>query len=786
MRVPVAWLRDYVSFDMPLPELGELMSMRGTKLEALHRRGVPRGLELYRVGRVLTREQHPNADRLSLCTVDVGDGDPRSIVCGASNFEAGATVAVALPGAVLPDGTELRVAKLRGVESHGMMLSERELDLGQDQAGIMLLPDDWPVGDALIDHLAIADDVLEFEITSNRPDCQNVYGIAREVSAALDTDLAPWPGAEPAAEGSGTADDHVTVRIEAPDLCPRWAGRVFTDVKVGPSPLWLKARIAAAGMRPISNVVDITNYVMLAIGEPTHAFDLDKVAGREIIVRRARDGEPVTTLDGQAHTLDTDILVIADAERPSAIAGLMGAEWSEVTDETTTVLLECANFDGPSTQRSSIRLGLRTEGSSRWEKGLDPHLPPRALALASQLMVELTGARLVPGMIDLHGELPERPVVGLRKERLEALIGVEYTDQEVERALTRLGYEPDGRDRWIVPTWRAADTAREVDLIEEVARIAGIERVPAEMPGGHPGGGRLGDDEVLRRLVVDVLRGAGLSEAATLTLWDTGVPDRLRLAPDDPRRDLVVLQNPMSAEWTAMRTVVFPGLLHSARHNLAMGLPGVAMFEVGHVFLRGSGKLPDQPAHVAGVLAGAGAGFFEAKGVVEALLAAARVDAPEFRPGGERFLHPGRAAAVADGFVGELHPEVAEAFGLEGAVAVFELGVEGLRGPPRERVLYRDVTSFPPLRQDIAAVVAEDVPAGRVVSVVRSAGGPELAAVDVFDVYRGPPVPDGRKSVALHLVFQSSDRTLTAAEADAARSRIVAAQASELGGGLRE
>ncbi len=785
MRVPVSWLREYVSFDTPLPELGELMSMTGTKLEALHRRGVPRGLELYRVGRVLTREQHPNADRLSLCTVDVGDGDPRQIVCGASNFDAGATVAVALPGAVLPDGTELRIAKLRGVESHGMMLSESELDLGQDHAGIMLLPDDWSVGDALIDHLAIAEDVLEFEITSNRPDCQNVYGIAREVSAALDADLGPWPGAEPEATGSGSVEDHVTARIDAPDLCPRWAGRVFTGVKVGPSPPWLKARIAAAGMRPISNVVDITNYVMLAIGEPTHAFDLDKVAGREIIVRRARDSEAVTTLDGQARTLDTDVLVIADAERPSAIAGLMGAEWSEVTDGTTTVLIECANFDGPSTQRSSIRLGLRTEGSSRWEKGLDPHLVPHALALASQLMVALTGAELVPGTVDLHGELPQPPVVGLRKERLEALIGVAYTDREIERALTRLGYEPqDGR--WLVPTWRAADTTREVDLIEEVMRIAGIERVPAEMPGGHPGGGRLGEDEVLRRQVVGVLRGAGLTEAATLTLWDAGVPDRLRLASGDARRDLVEIQNPMSAEWTAMRTLIFPGLLHSARTNLAMGQAAVAMFEVGHVFLRSGEALPDQPARVAGVLAGEGAGFFEAKGVVEALLAAARVAAAGFEPADEPFLHPGRSASVLDGFVGELHPEVAAAYGLEGTAAVFELGVDVLRGPPREEVLYRDVTSFPPLRQDIAVVVGEDVPAGRIVEVVRASGGAELAAVDVFDVYRGAPVPEGRKSVALHLVFQSSERTLTDAEGDAARERIVAALAAELGGELRE
>jgi phenylalanyl-tRNA synthetase beta chain len=784
MRVPVSWLRDYVSFDMPPRDLGERLSMTGTKLEALHRRGVPRDLDRYRVGRVVSREQHPNADRLSLCAVDIGAGEPQQIVCGASNFEAGATVAVALPGAVLPDGTELRVAKLRGLESHGMMLSERELELGQEHDGIMLLPDEWPVGDALIDHLAIADDVLEFEITSNRPDCQNVYGIAREVSAVLDTDLAPWPGDEPEPTGAGTAHDYAKARIDAPDMCLRWAARVFTDVKVGPSPAWMKARIAAAGMRPISNVVDITNYVMLAIGEPTHAFDLDKVAGREIIVRRAAEGERVTTLDGQDRLLDTDTLVIADAEKPSAVAGLMGSEWSEVTDATTTVLMECANFDGPTTQASSIRLGLRTEGSSRWEKGLDPYLSERALRLASQLMVELAGAKLVPGTIDVHGELPEPPVVPLRRERLEGLIGISYTDAEVDRTLGRLGYEWVGQG-WRVPTWRAADTTREVDLIEEVARVVGMERVPAEMPSGAPSGGHLNADERLRRMVVDVLRGAGLSEAATLTLWDLGVPDRLRLGADDPRRSLVQLMNPMSAEWAAMRTLVFPGLLHSARRNLAMSAPRVALFEIGHVFLEGPDVLPDQPARVAGVLAGDGAGFFAAKGAVEGLVEAARIDAPEFRPADEPFLHPGRAAAFGDGFVGELHPLVAEAFGLEGGAAVFELGLDGLRGRPPEQVLYLDVISFPPLRQDIAVVVADDVPAGRVVDVVRAAAGPALAQVEVFDVYRGPQVGEGRKSLALHLVFQADDRTLTDAEADAVRGQVVAALAEQVGGELR-
>src|SRR5689334_15509460 len=354
----------------------------------------------------------------------------------------------------------------------------------------MLLQDGLEPGARLAELLPLADEVMEFEITPNRPDCLCVYGVAREVSASLDVDLAPWPGSEPHPAGDDDAGDWVSARIDAPELCPRWAARVFTDVKVGPSPPWLKARVAAAGMRPISNVVDITNYVMLCVGEPTHAFDLDKVTGGEIIVRRAGEGEGVITLDGQGRTLDADVLVIADAEKPSAIAGLMGSEWSEVSETTTTVLLECANFDGPNIQSSSTRLELRTEGSTRWEKGLDPHLVDRALALASQLMVEVCGARLVPGTLDLHGELPEPPVVGLRRERLEHLIGIAYTDQQVERSLTRLGYQRAG-DGWRVPTWRAGDTYREVDLIEEVARIEGVWHVPTVMPPHADAVGRI-------------------------------------------------------------------------------------------------------------------------------------------------------------------------------------------------------------------------------------------------------------------------------------------------------
>ena len=784
MKVPVSWLREYVSFDMPPRELGELLSMTGTKLEAVDRIGVPAGAELFRVGRVISREQHPDADRLSLCTVDVGDGEPRQIVCGATNFDAGATVGVALPGATLPDGTVLRVAKLRGVESHGMMLSESELELSGDHDGLMLLEDGLEPGTPLAQVLPIDDEVLEFEITSNRPDCLSVYGIAREASASLDADLAPWPGREPDAAGDDSVDSWVTARIDAPDLCPRWAARVFTDVKVGPSPPWLKARVAAAGMRPISNVVDITNYVMLCVGEPTHAFDLDKVTGREIIVRRAGDGEGVITLDGQGRTLDFDVLVIADAEKPSAVAGLMGSQWSEVSDATTTVLMECANFDGPNIQSSSTRLELRTEGSTRWEKGLDPHLVPRALALASQLMVELTGARLVPGTVDLHGQLPEPAVVPLRRERLVLLIGVPYEQAQIDRALTRLGYESaDGG--WRVPTWRANDTFREVDLIEEVARIDGVWKVPTVMPPHADAIGKRDPDVRLRNHVIEVLLGAGLSEAVTVAFTDETLADRLRLPPDHPRRDAVRVANPMGADQALLRTVLFPGLLASARRNLDAGRDRVALFEVARVVLPAPGEeLPNQPVRVAGVIAGRDAAYHEMKGVAEALERALRVQL-EVAASPEPFLHPGRSARLgAGGTLGELHPLVAREFGMEGQVSLFEIDLAELETPD-PTPLYRDVVTFPPVRQDIAVVVASEVTAAEVLAVIRAAGGELLAGADVFDTYRGEQVGEGRQSVAVHLQFQAADRTLTDAEADAVRETIVAALRERLGGELR-
>src|SRR4051794_23782308 len=537
MRVPLSWLREYVAVDVPLAELADRLSVASAEVKGIEHRGVPDtdgNLGLFRVGRVLEAGKHPNADRLQLCSVDVGDPEPRQIVCGAWNFGAGATVAVALPGAGLPDGRQLERAKLRGTVSDGMILSEDELQLGDDHSGILLLGDGEP-GAPLADVLPVAETVLEVESTGNRADLLSIYGLARDVAAIFDADLAPPPGTEPEREG----DEAVEIAIEDLEGCPRYIGRLFRDVSIGPSPAWMRTRLTAAGMRPISNVVDVTNYVMLALGNPLHAFDFATLRGG-IVVRRARAGEKMRTLDGVERALDPRDLLIADHERPVAIAGIMGGEETEVTDGTTEVLLEAANFEPVSLLESSERLKLRTEGSNRWEKGVDPHLAPLAAVLATELIVELAGARWV-GDRDEHGPLPERPVVRFRPERTTAVVGLDVPAEEQYALLERLGFERRNGDV-AVPTWRARDVTREIDVVEEVARFE-LSDLPETLPLRRHMTGRLTREQALQRLVEDVLTGAGLSEAYTPSL----VP-----ATWDPARKGIALPEPMSEEQAAL------------------------------------------------------------------------------------------------------------------------------------------------------------------------------------------------------------------------------------------
>src|SRR5437879_3833415 len=478
MRVPVSWLREYVRIEAPVQEIADRLVISTCEVDGIETVGVADvdgNLGLFRVGRVLDATKHPNADRLQLCQVDVGEGDPRQIVCGAWNFGVGATVGVALPGAVLPNGLELERRKVRGELSDGMILAEDEIQLGTDHTGIMVLPNGIEPGTPLADVLPLSDTVLEVETSHNRPDLLAVYGLAREVAALFDAELAPAPGADPPRD----ADEPIDVTIEDFEACPRYIGRLFRGVSVGPSPVWLKARLIAAGMRPISNVVDITNYVMLALGNPLHAFDYAKLAGTKIVVRRAHSGEKLRTLDGIERALEPTDLMIADADRSVALAGIMGGEETEIDEATTDVLLEAANFEPTGIYRSSERLRLRTEGSNRWEKGVDPYLAEPAAVLATQLLVENAGARWV-GHVDVQGELPERPVIRYRPERADDVIGLPTPEQDQYELLGRLGFERRN-DEVVAPTWRAHELNREIDVVEEVARSR-LAEVPFTLP----------------------------------------------------------------------------------------------------------------------------------------------------------------------------------------------------------------------------------------------------------------------------------------------------------------
>ena len=812
MKVPVTWLKSYCNPALETEEIGERLSLSGTELERIVRVGVPArdgNSGFFRIGKVMSADPHPDADRLRVCAVQLAGSDMRTIVCGAPNVAPGETVLVALPGAVLPDGTKLGRAKLRGVESDGMILSETEVQLGTDSEGIMVLPDSLEVGEEAGRYVTLGDDVLEFEVSPNRPDNMSVYGIARELHALTGAPLAPDPAAQDApAEGEGRAAEMLPVTVTAPELCPRFSVRLFTDVNVGPSPLWLKARLTAIGQRPINNVVDITNYVMLAVGQPMHAYDLDRVNGPAIDVRRARDGERIVTLDGEERVLDGDAVVICDASGPTGIGGIMGGAASEVSEGTTRVAMEAATWNGPNILRTSTKLGLRTEASSRFERQLHPELALAAQRLAARLMVELCGARMVPGTIDVAEPVPAPRRIVLRSRRVEGLLGERIEPEDAAALLERLGFgakEADGDLDVAVPYFRDGDVQREADLIEEVARIHGLDRLPSTLPARERAVGGLTRAQKLRRTAADLLRGRGLSEVITFSFVAPAVTAKLHLPPDDARTRALMITNPLSEELSAMRTTLLPGLLSTAQRNVARDQSSLALFEMGRVFLsNGPDVQPEERLHLGVLVAGEltpktwrsdpkPADFYVVKGLLAGLLDALGV---QWRlvDGGPSFLHPGRAAEVLidandAGYLGSVHPEVARDFGLEELEqppAVFEIDLgHTLAAAERTERRFVDLISYPPVLQDIAVMVDEAVEAQTVLDAVRSAGAPELRSVRIFDLYHGEQVGQGKKSLALRLELQSPERTLTDKDVAEIRARIETALAQEVGGTLR-
>ena len=810
MRVPLNWLREYCDPGVDPAELADRLVMTGTEVERLDTIGPSSG-EGFVVGKVLEREKHPKADRLSVCKVDTGDGE-RTIVCGAPNVDAGQTVAVVLPGATMPGGMKIRKAKLRGIPSEGMILSAAELEIAEEADGIMVLDDGPAPGTPLAEVLPLGEPVLEIEVTPNRSDCFGVHGVAREVHAITGAPLAADPWAEDApAEGEGEATDYASVAVAVPELCPRFTARVFTDVTIGPSPAWLQARLAAAGQRPINNVVDITNYVMLLTAQPLHAFDLDKVPDGELVVRTAAEGEKMTTLDGVERTFDAETVLVCDRNGPSGVAGIMGGQSSEVSETTTRVLLEVACWNGTNILRTSRLLGLRSEASARFEKQLHPELTMRAQRIASRLMVELCGAKLVPGTIDVAAEIPAPRRLPLRAARVSGLLGMEISQEEQKTYLERLGFEVEvtGEDlEVVVPPDRHYDVTREVDLIEEVARVHGIdEHLPTTLPatGGAIGG--LSREQRLRRRAEDALRDHGFDQAVGWSFTDPGEAARLRIPADDPRAKPVLLANPLSEEQSAMRTTLLGSLLDIAARNVSRGAGNLALFESTRVYLDGEGEFAGdrpspyaEPHRFAGIAVGAlaprswrgggeAADFFAVKGVLEALAAQLGVEL-EFAPAEQPFLHPRRSASISiagetAGWLGEVHPLVCRTWDLDAAVG-FELDAAPLiAAASLGEESYEDVTTFPAVYQDLAVVVPAETPASEVRAAVLAGGGELLHAAEVFDLYEGEQVGADRKSLALNLEFRAPDRTLTDEEVAGLREAIKA-KLGEIGGTLRE
>jgi phenylalanyl-tRNA synthetase beta chain len=802
MRVSLSWLRELVDIDLDLDVLVERLDMTGTKVEAVHSAGA--ALDKVVVGEVLTREQHPNADRLSVSKVDVGGESPLEIVCGADNYAPGDRVPVALVGAELPNGMKIKKSKLRGVVSRGMMCSPIELGLGEDAEGLLILPSDAPVGVDYAEYQGLDDTVLELEITPNRPDCLSVAGVAREVAAVTGKE-STWPAQSPEESGQPAAERCV-VEIAEAELCPRYTARIIEGVTIGPSPEWLARRVASAGARPINNVVDATNFVMFELGQPLHAFDMDTLGtvgdAVHIIVRRARTGEDVVTLDEQDRQLSEETIVIADPSGPVALAGVMGGLDTEVSDATTTILLESASFDPTRISQTSRTLGLISEASLRMERRVDPEGCAAAVDRASALIAEVAGGTVAPGVVDEYPLPPEELRLQLRVERLNSFLGTDISVEEASSILEHLGLQVtvtgDTLDV-VVPSFRP-DLVREIDLIEEVVRVWGMDRVESTMPAGPGRIGGLTRAQRWRERLGEALRAAGLSETMTYAFAQPEDVGRLEWPfGDEPH---VALMNPMSEEQSVLRWTLAPGLMRSVANNQRRGVEDVHLYEVGNVFgaLPGE-KLPQEREVLGGVLAGrwerpswsdpdVELGFFDGKGAIETLMEAARIAGWSLRPAEHGWLQPGRSADVlvdgqVVGWMGEVHPRVLEVYEAEAPVVLFELDLGMLLEAAVDVVTYQEVPRLPAVHLDLAVVVDEGVAADDVLDAVRQTGGGLLESVRVFDVYTGEGIAEGKKSLAFALTYRSHERTLTDDEVHQVHDRVVEAVRSATGGEIR-
>ncbi|NWF94166.1 MAG: phenylalanine--tRNA ligase subunit beta [Syntrophaceae bacterium] len=789
MKVSLSWLRDYVDIQMGVKELIELLTMGGLEVEQAVSAG--EGFEKIVVAEIDSIRAHPNADRLSLVQVRTGR-ERFSIVCGATNISEGQKVPLALVGARLPNGLEIKRSRIRGETSEGMLCSEAELGLGSDATGIMILPSDLPLGADLGEALGLKDTVLDISVTPNRPDCLCIIGVAREI-AALTHQRMRYPHLRLTEEGQ-EIHQKTSVTILDPDLCPRYVARMVEGVKIGPSPLWMKNRLEKVGIRSINNVVDVTNFVMMEYGQPLHAFDFNLLEEGRIVVRRAQKGEVFVTLDGVKRILDEEMLMICDGVKPVAIAGVMGGLNSEIKEETQTVLLESAYFNPIGNRRTSKRLGLETEAAYRFGRGVDYGGCVSAANRAAQLIQEVAGGRVVEGVIDAYPS-PLQPIpIRLSVRKVSQILGTEISGEEIKTYLRdlELNVRDEGEDILSVtpPSFRG-DLEREIDLIEEVARIHGYEKVPLTLPKGPPSSEERNRVFLLERKAMEVLVHHGYHEVITYSFTSPACLDSVGLNSDGERRRHLRILNPLTEEMSVMRTSLIPGLLETARYNLSRKNQNLRIFELKKVFFPVEGeRLPREVKYLAGLGMGLSRDphwafsqraidFYDVKGCVEDLLEALRIKDGRFeRAEDVPYLHPGKASRIRCGkevlgVLGEVHPQVLGRYEIHGKAYLFEIDFERMVKRAGEEKRFRPLPRFPAVYRDLSLVVDESLEVEKVAEAIWSLHLPFIDEVNLFDVYQGTPIPEGKKGVSYRIRYQANDRTLTDEEVNRDHEKVI-------------
>ncbi len=797
MDTALSWIKAYVpALSCTDQEYTDAMTLTGTKVETFHR--LDKNLEKIVIGQITQISPHPDADKLIICQVDIGT-ETLQIVTGAPNVQKGDKVPVVLDGGrvagghdggPLPeDGIEIKTGKLRGVISEGMMCSIEELGSSRDfypeapEEGIYIFPQDAKVGEDAVEALGLHDTVFEYEITSNRVDCYSVLGIAREAAATFNVPFCP-PTVE-VKESDKKAADFISVSVEAPDLCSRYCARVCTNITIAPSPEWMQRRLAASGIRPINNLVDITNYVMMEYGQPMHAYDLDQVAGHQIIVRRAKEGEVFETLDGQERNLDTDMLMICDTEKAIGLGGIMGGENSKITENVHTVLFEAATFNGANIRRSAKRLGMRTEASGIFEKGLEPHNAQAAIDRACELMVELGCGEVAEGMVEFCAPMPEMRRIVFHPDRINDLLGTDVSRAEMEEIFAKLELtiekDAQGNDVVVVPYFRQ-DLEGIADLAEEVARFHGYDKIPMTLPKGEATVGKLPFKLRIEEKMREAAEFCGFSQGMCYSFESPKVFDKLLLPEDDPQRKAITIANPLGEDFSIMRTISLNGMLTSLSTNYNRRNKNVRLYELGNIYLPESlplEKLPEERMQFTLGMYGEG-DFFVLKGVVEEILEHIGIrKAPECDPDAKKpFLHPGRQALLSldktvIGYLGEVHPAVCDNYDIKGKAYVAVLDILAILPFATFERKYEGIARFPAVSRDISMVVPKSVTAGKIEAMIRQRGGKILEECHLFDLYEGSQIEEGYKSVAYALTFRAKDRTLEEADVTAAMKKIM-------------